>query len=204
MWHAPLGQDSYEYFLKIIVVGDSSVGKSCLLLRYSDKRFRMNHEVTLGVEFGSRIVECDGMRFKTHVWDTAGQETFRSVTRSYYRTAAVALMVFDVTKRRTFEHVRQWATDVQSYAAPNVVLVVVANKTDLHEEREVSREEAETFAAELGALYFETSAKDASGVDDAFISPCIVAIRRLADTPMSAVQRIEQRPVVKDEVCCHR
>jgi len=203
MWPTPPGQDSYEYFLKIIVVGDSSVGKSCLLLRYSDKKYRMSHEVTVGVEFGSRIVEREGIRFKTHVWDTAGQETFRSVTRAYYRTAAVALMVFDVTRRRTFEHVRQWATDVQSYAAPNVVLALVANKTDLQEERDVSREEAETFAAELGALYFETSAKDASGVDDAFVSPCIVAIRRLADTPMSAVHRIEQS-VVKDATCCHR
>ena len=205
MWHTRQDKElAYDYMLKIIVVGDSSVGKSCLLLRYADKRFRHTHEVTIGVEFGSRIVEFQGIRFKSHVWDTAGQESFRSITRSYYRTAAVALMVFDVTKRSTFEHLRQWTSEVFLYAAPGVVMAIIANKIDLDDVRQVSRIEAESFATELGALYFETSAKEASGVDDAFISPCIIAIGKQPSAPSSTVHKLVPQTTESEASCCHR
>jgi small GTP-binding protein len=197
-------EQPYEFLLKVIVVGDSSVGKSCLLLRYVDKRFRKCHEVTIGVEFGSRIVETETVRFKTHVWDTSGQEAFRSITRSYYRTAAVALLVFDVTKRSTFEHLLQWSSDVLAYASPGVVLAVVASKTDLQEAREVFKTEAEGFAAGIGALYFETSAKDAVGVDEAFVVPCTVAIGRYSSTTPSNVCRLTPPPGEARSACCAR
>ena len=187
MWdkQKAIGGSSYDYLLKVIVVGDSSVGKSCLLLRFVDKRFRDNHELTIGVEFGCRIVQASGFRFKIHVWDTAGQEAFRSITRSYYRSAAVALLVFDVTRRRTFENLERWATDVLAAPVSDVVLVVVANKTDLSDQREVPRAEAEAFALHHNAAYYETSARDASNVDEAFLAPCVVAIEKnkIAATP---------------------
>jgi small GTP-binding protein len=205
MWTSQLPPERpYEFLLKVIVVGDSSVGKSCLLLRYVDKRFRNSHEVTVGVEFGSRIVETETMRFKTHVWDTAGQESFRSITRSYYRTAAVALLVFDITKRSTFEHLLQWSSDVLAYASPGVVLAVVASKIDLHDDREVSKAEAESFAATIGALYFETSAKESSGVDDAFIVPCKTAIGRYSTSAPSNVSRLTLPPGETRPACCTR
>jgi len=208
MWTSkvPLPEQPYDFLLKVIVVGDTSVGKSCLLLRYVDKRFRNSHEVTVGVEFGSRIVETAGVRFKTHVWDTAGQESFRSITRSYYRTAAVALLVFDVTQRSTFEHLMQWSSEVLAYASPGVVMAVVASKIDLHEEREVFTEEAESFAATIGALYFETSAKDSSGVDDAFIDPCKAAIGRHSSATASNVCKLTPPPeeTRSTSTCCAR
>lgn len=185
---------SYDYLLKVVVVGDSSVGKSCLLLRFVDKRFRNNHELTIGVEFGCRVVEAEGRRFKVHVWDTAGQEAFRSITRCYYRSAAVALLVFDITKRSTFENLERWAKDVLAAAAPGVVLVVVANKVDLHEQREVSREEAEAFALRRSAAYYETSARDAIDVDEAFLAPCIVAINKNTTAATPGVYRMTPMP----------
>lgn len=200
MWDAKRPFDNlglaYDYLLKVIVVGDSSVGKSCLLLRFVDKRFRENHELTIGVEFGCRIVEAEGLRFKIHVWDTAGQEAFRSITRAYYRSAAVALLVFDVTQRRSFENLQRWATEVLAAAVQQVVLVVVANKTDLAARREVSRDEAEAFALRHNASYYETSAKDASNVDEAFLAPCAVAIRRnlAAATASGVVHRMTPLP----------
>jgi len=206
MWNTAtqIPEHEYDYLLKIIVVGDSSVGKSCLLLRYTDKRFRFDHEVTVGVDFGSRIVEAQGLRFKTHVWDTAGQESFRSITRAYYRTAAVALLVFDLTKRSTFEHLREWSEDVLCHAAPGVVLVVVANKVDLRDKREVSTEEAEAYSSQIGATYFETSAKEATQVDDVFVSPCLEAIRRDSIEPNSNVYKSRPGRVKESQACCYR
>jgi len=205
MWPARQNLERpYEYLLKVIVVGDSSVGKSCLLLQFVDKRFRDNHEVTVGVEFGCRIVEFQGLCFKMHVWDTAGQESFRSITRSYYRTAAVALLVFDITKRHTFEHLREWIVEVLCHAASGAVLAVVANKIDLEVSRQVSRQEGEALAAEVGALYFETSAREALGVDDAFIVPCVQAIEKQASVPQIGVHRLPAPPIKSSHACCHR
>jgi Ras-related protein Rab-2A len=196
MWEAPkpFVSCSYDYLLKVIVVGDSSVGKSCLLLRFVDKRFRDNHELTIGVEFGCRVVQAAGLRFKVHVWDTAGQEAFRSITRAYYRSAAVALLVFDVTRRRTFENLERWAADVLAAAVQGVELVVVANKTDLECQREVSREEAEAFALRHGAAYYETSARDASNVDEAFLAPCVAAIEKNKTAVTPVVYRVTPTP----------
>ena len=168
----------YDFLLKAIIVGDSAVGKSCLLLRFVDKRYRPNHEVTIGVEFGSRVVDEGPFRYKLHIWDTAGQENFRSITRMYYRQAALALLVYDITNRNSFEHLQHWASDVEKYAPRGVVLVVVANKIDLCEHRLISADEGSAFADRLGAAYHETSALAAEGVDEAFLAACVLAIQR--------------------------
>jgi len=205
-----MAEKPYEYLLKVIVVGNSSVGKSCLLLQFVDKRFRANHEITIGVEFGCRVLEAGGWRFKVHVWDTAGQESFRSITRNYYRTAAVALLVYDVTNRSSFEHLRQWMTEVSACAAPSVSVVLVANKTDLSERRVVSEEEGLSLAEELGALYRETSALTSRGVDEAFTDGCVQAIERSRQPGGAAIPglvqrlRLEPAPVARTAkpACC--
>lgn len=191
-------QRSYDFLLKFVIVGDTNVGKSCILLRFTDKRFRAQHDVTIGVEFGSRVVEAEGELFKCHVWDTAGQESFRSITRSYYRCAAAALLVFDVSRRATFEHLEQWAHDVLAAASLDTVLAIVGNKTDL-EDREVSAEEGAALALRLNAQYYEVSAKSDIGVDAAFVGAALAAIRkhraRPADaTRISPVQRLTLTP----------
>lgn len=146
------------------------MGKSCLLLQFTDKRFLTDHELTIGVEFGTRMIEVDGKKIKLQLWDTAGQESFRSITRSYYRGAQGALLVFDITKRSSFAHLQSWLEEVRRQGTDNMSVLLVGNKADLAADREVTREEAEQFAAANGLKYIETSAKTAQNVDAAFLS----------------------------------
>ncbi len=159
---------SYSYLFKYIIIGDTGVGKSCLLLQFTDRRFRTDHDLTIGVEFGARLVNIDGKQIKLQIWDTAGQESFRSITRSYYRGATGALLVYDVSRRDTFNHLTRWLEDAQQIASPNMVVMLIGNKCDL-EKREVSQEEGERFAREHGLIFLETSAKTARNVEEAFL-----------------------------------
>jgi len=159
---------SYAYLLKYIIIGDSSVGKSCLLLQFADKRFKTDHDTTIGVEFGSKNVQIKNKTIKLQIWDTAGQESFRSITRSYYRGSIGALLVYDVTRRETFDGLSRWLEETKNYANDKTLIILIGNKTDLAEQREVSTEEGEKFAKERGILFMETSAKTAYNVESAF------------------------------------
>ena len=144
------------------------MGKSCLLLQFTDKRFRHDHDLTIGVEFGSRMVRLDDRDVKLQIWDTAGQESFRSITRSYYRGAAGALLVYDITRRDTFTHLSNWLQDARENGNADMVITLVANKTDLDSRRTVSTEEGQRFARENNLLFVEASAKTSSNVEEAF------------------------------------
>eukprot|EP00730_Choanoeca_flexa_P002471 TRINITY_DN11062_c0_g1_i2.p1 TRINITY_DN11062_c0_g1~~TRINITY_DN11062_c0_g1_i2.p1 ORF type:complete len:220 (+),score=33.70 TRINITY_DN11062_c0_g1_i2:711-1370(+) len=159
----------YSYLFKYIIIGDTGVGKSCLLLQFTDKRFQPVHDLTIGVEFGARMVTIDSKQIKLQIWDTAGQESFRSITRSYYRGAAGALLVYDITRRETFNHLSTWLEDARSHSNPNMVIMLIGNKTDLDSKRAVTRDEGEQFAREHNLLFMETSAKTATHVEEAFI-----------------------------------
>lgn len=159
---------SYAYLFKYIVIGDTGVGKSCLLLQFTDKRFRQDHDLTIGVEFGARYITLDGKQIKLQIWDTAGQESFRSITRSYYRGATCALLVYDISRRDTFNHLAKWLEEARMNGNKNMVIMLIGNKSDL-ERREVTFEEGEEFAKANNLLFVETSAKTASNVDDAFV-----------------------------------
>ncbi|CAM9486019.1 ras-related protein Rab-2A [Petromyzon marinus] len=161
---------SYAYLFKYIIIGDTGVGKSCLLLQFTDKRFQPVHDLTIGVEFGARMITIDGKQVKLQIWDTAGQESFRSITRSYYRGAAGALLVYDITRRDTFNHLTTWLEDARQHSNSNMVIMLIGNKSDLESRREVKREEGEAFAREHGLVFMETSAKTASNVEEAFIN----------------------------------
>eukprot|EP01023_Acetabularia_acetabulum_P065349 TRINITY_DN863_c0_g2_i1.p1 TRINITY_DN863_c0_g2~~TRINITY_DN863_c0_g2_i1.p1 ORF type:complete len:213 (+),score=25.62 TRINITY_DN863_c0_g2_i1:206-844(+) len=160
---------SYAYLFKYIIIGDTGVGKSCLLLQFTDKRFQPVHDLTIGVEFGARMVNIDAKQIKLQIWDTAGQESFRSITRSYYRGAAGALLVYDITRRDTFNHMASWLEDARQHAQPNMTITLVGNKSDLAHKREISTEEGEAFAKEHGLLFLEASAKSTSNVEEAFV-----------------------------------
>jgi len=140
------------------------------LLRFTDKRFQPVHDLTIGVEFGARMITIDGKQIKLQIWDTAGQESFRSITRSYYRGAAGALLVYDITRRETFNHLTQWLEDARQHASANMVIMLIGNKCDLEQRREVKKEEGEAFAREHGLIFMETSAKTAQNVEEAFIN----------------------------------
>ena len=152
-----------------IIIGDTGVGKSCLLLQFTDKRFQPVHDLTIGVEFGARLVTIDGKQIKLQIWDTAGQESFRSITRSYYRGAAGALLVYDITRRETFNHLTSWLEDARQHANANMSIMLIGNKSDLDAKRAVSKEEGEAFAKEHGLYFLETSAKTAANVEEAFL-----------------------------------
>merc|ERR1712012_692706 len=161
---------SYSYLFKYIIIGDTGVGKSCLLLRFTDKRFQPVHDLTIGVEFGARMINIEGKQIKLQIWDTAGQEAFRSITRSYYRGAAGALLVYDITRRDTFNHLTTWLEDARQHSNSNMVIMLIGNKSDLEARRDVKREEGEAFAREHGLVFMETSAKTAANVEEAFIN----------------------------------
>jgi len=146
---------SYAYLFKYIIIGDTGVGKSCLLLQFTDKRFQPVHDLTIGVEFGARMITIDGKQIKLQIWDTAGQESFRSITRSYYRGAAGALLVYDITRRDTFNHLTSWLEDARQHSNSNMVIMLIGNKSDLEARREVKREEGEAFAREHGLVLWK-------------------------------------------------
>merc|ERR1711998_306148 len=150
---------SYAYLFKYIIIGDTGVGKSCLLLQFTDKRFQPVHDLTIGVEFGARMINIDGKQIKLQIWDTAGQESFRSITRSYYRGAAGALLVYDITRKDTFNHLSSWLEEVRQNGNPDIMVMLIGNKADLDSRRQVSSEEGERFAKENGLIFLETSAK---------------------------------------------
>jgi small GTP-binding protein len=160
---------SYSYLFKYIIIGDTGVGKSCLLLQFTDKRFQPIHDLTIGVEFGARMINIENKPIKLQIWDTAGQESFRSITRSYYRGAAGALLVYDITRRETFSHLTRWLQEARQNSHQNMVIMLIGNKSDLEHRRQVSKEEGEAFALENGLVFLETSAKTAANVESAFV-----------------------------------
>jgi Ras-related protein Rab-2A len=159
----------------------AGVGKSCLLLQFTDKRFQPVHDLTIGVEFGARMINIDGKQIKLQIWDTAGQESFRSITRSYYRGAAGALLVYDITRRETFEHLTSWLEDARQHSSANMVIMLIGNKSDLEAKREVTAEEGLSFAKEHALVFMETSAKTAANVEEAFINTAKEIYQKIQD-----------------------
>jgi len=159
----------YDYLFKYILVGDTGVGKSCLLYQFSGKRFEENTLTTVGVDFHPCMVKVNGKRVKLQIWDTAGQEKFRTITRSYYRGVAGVILAYDITRRSSFEALRSWVDDIREQTAnPNVAIMLVGCKNDLESKREVSIDEGRAFADSHGLLFMETSAKTAMNVETAF------------------------------------
>ena len=156
----------FHYLLKYIIIGNSSVGKSNLLLKFAHNKFLDEYQATIGVEFGAKNVEIDNKIFRVQIWDTAGQENFRSITRAYYKNSVCALIVFDINNEDTFDSVQSWIQECKLQTPKTVTMVLVGNKCDL--ECKVDRNRAKEIAEENGMLYFETSAKTGKGVDELF------------------------------------
>ena len=171
---------NYEYIFKYIIIGDSGVGKSCLLLQFLEGSFKANHEATIGVEFGTKIITTDnGTNVKLQVWDTAGQDAFKSITRSYYRNAAGALVVYDITNKQSFINVKKWLEEAQVNGNKEMVLALVGNKSDLESKRQVSQQEGLDFANKNGLIFIETSAVSASNVSQVFMNVASQIIRKI-------------------------
>lgn len=162
---------NFDHLFKIVLVGDSGVGKSNLLSRFTRNTFTTDEKSTIGVEFATRIVPMvDSKRIKAQIWDTAGQERYRAITNAYYRGALGAMLVYDVTKQTTFENIPRWLRELRDYANRDIVLILVGNKADLVDKscRQVTEEQAKTLAAEYELPFLETSAKSGLNVDEGF------------------------------------
>jgi len=160
----------YEYIFKYIIIGDMGVGKSCLLHQFTENKFVPDSPHTIGVEFGTRIVEVSGKKIKLQIWDTAGQERFRTITSSYYRGAHGICVVYDVTDMDSFNNVNQWLQEIDRYATEGVNKLLVGNKSDMSDKKVVEFTVAKEFADSLGIPFLETSAKNASNVEQAFLT----------------------------------
>jgi len=160
--------DGFDFLLKLLVLGESGVGKSNLVLRYTDDSFSDLYISTIGVDFKFKQIRLDGKNVKLQIWDTAGQERFRTITQSYYRRAHGVVVVYDVTDAKTFQHVQDWLEDIKKYAPEHIPILLVGNKVDMQSERAIDFYEAQEFAKKLGLSYKETSARTGQGVADAF------------------------------------
>ena len=145
---------NFNYLLKYIIIGNSSVGKSCITMRYIHDSFNEEFKTTIGVEFGSKNVTIKGKIYKIQIWDTAGEETFRSITRAYYKNSVCACIVYDITNRNSFLDVKSWLDDCKKQSPKTVILVLIGNKIDLEEQREVSFEEGNNFAKENNIVIY--------------------------------------------------
>ncbi|KAI8647628.1 rab11 protein [Parasitella parasitica] len=161
---------AYDYLFKVVMIGDSGVGKTNLMMRFTRNEFNLEPKSTLGIEFVVANIKLDGKDIKTQIWDTAGHERVRELPNAYYHGAVGALLVYDISQRSTFKSVGRWLTDLRKHADPDIVIALVGNKSDIGHARAVPTEEAKQFASENGLSFIETSALSASNVEVSFQS----------------------------------
>lgn len=161
-------EEEYDYLFKVVLIGDSGVGKSNLLSRFTRNEFNLESKSTIGVEFATRSIQVEGKTVKAQIWDTAGQERYRAITSAYYRGAVGALLVYDIAKHLTYENAERWLKELQDHADSNIVIMLVGNKSDLRHLRAVPTEQARAFAEKNDLSFLETSALDSSNVEQAF------------------------------------
>ncbi|KAG6581588.1 Ras-related protein RGP1, partial [Cucurbita argyrosperma subsp. argyrosperma] len=157
-----------DYVFKVVLIGDSAVGKSQLLSRFSRNMFSLDSKATIGVEFQTKTLVIDKKAIKAQIWDTAGQERYRAVTSAYYRGAVGAMLVYDMTKRQSFDHITRWLDELRGHADKNIVIMLIGNKSDLDSLRLVPTEDAKEFAQMESLFFMETSALEATNVEAAF------------------------------------
>ena len=159
--------ESYEIMVKVVLVGDSGVGKTNIMSKYLKNQFREDSKATVGVEFGSKQFSVEGHQIKAQIWDTAGQERYKAITSAYYKGAKGAFIVYDITRKNTFETVNKWVSDITAAADKKITLILIGNKNDLEDQRQVTKEMGEEKAKELGLAFMETSACSGENLDKA-------------------------------------
>lgn len=196
----------YDFLFKLLLIGDSGVGKSCLLLRFADQTYTDSYISTIGVDFKIRTIDLDGKTIKLQIWDTAGQERFRTITSSYYRGAHGIIVVYDITDAESFNNVKQWLNEIDRYASENVNKLLVGNKCDLDDKRAVSLEEGKALAENLGIPHLESSAKNATNVEQAFLTMAAHIKKRVANqsqiTPSRGNVVVSGESVSSNKGCC--
>mmetsp|Transcript_24235 Transcript_24235/g.43095 ORF Transcript_24235/g.43095 Transcript_24235/m.43095 type:complete len:214 (-) Transcript_24235:1757-2398(-) len=206
--------EDYNFLFKIVLIGDSGVGKSNLLSRYIRNEFNLESQATIGVELATKTIEHEGKKIKAQIWDTAGQERYRAITSAYYRGAYGALVVYDVSKRGTFTNVERWLQEIRSHCNQEMQIVLIGNKADLTYLREVSMEEGAEFARKQAISFLETSALERHNVDAAFsvlltkiVQACggtVEQIQDQADIPAGKSLKLDVTDKKPIKSCCRR
>jgi Ras-related protein Rab-8A len=161
---------TYDYLFKLLLIGDSGVGKTCVLFRFSEDAFNATFISTIGIDFKIRTIELDGKKIKLQIWDTAGQERFRTITTAYYRGAMGIMLVYDITNEKSFDNIKNWIRNIEEHASADVEKMILGNKCDMNDRRQVSKERGEQLAIEYGIKFMETSAKASINVEEAFFT----------------------------------
>jgi len=165
-----MAKKSYDLLFKLLLIGDSGVGKTCVLFRFSDDTFNTTFISTIGIDFKIKTVELQGKKIKLQIWDTAGQERFHTITTSYYRGANGILLVYDITNPKSFDNISKWLRNINEHASEDVERMLIGNKCDMEEKRLISKERGEKVAEENGIKFYETSAKENVNIEHAFIT----------------------------------
>ena len=204
-----MASSDFDLLFKVLLIGDSGTGKSCLLIRFAEDIFSDNYISTIGVDFKIKTIEIEGKTVKMQVWDTAGQERFRTITASYYRGSNGVIIVYDVTDRESFDHVNFWMKEVDRLASPDVCRLLVGNKTDLTDKRAVTTEEGQALATQYGVAFLETSARDNQNVEQAFMKMAATMQKKQGQGTTAgggptggAVPIGPARPVKRENGCC--
>ena len=163
-----MGDEDYDFIFKVLLLGNSDVGKSSILLRYVDSVWNETFVPTIGVDFKVKTVEIGDKKVKMQIWDTAGQERFRNVISTYFRGGNGLLLIYDITNKDSFKNLESWLIEIEKNASENILKILIGNKSDLEEDREISKEEGQAFANRNGMQFMETSAKMNTNVDEAF------------------------------------
>ncbi|KIZ04973.1 small rab-related GTPase [Monoraphidium neglectum] len=207
-------RNDYDFLIKLLLIGDSGVGKSCLLLRFSEESFTPSFITTIGIDFKIKKIFLDNKWVKLQIWDTAGQERFRTITSAYYRGAMGILLVYDVTDEASFNNIRNWMRNIEQHASDTVNKILVGNKSDMADERRaVPYARGKALADEYGIAFFETSAKDNSNVEEAFTSIARDVMQRLqqeqadqqaasALSPINLTSQLDRAKQRKKKGCC--
>ena len=169
-----------DFLFKVLLLGDSGVGKSSIILRYIENNFSPNLMNSIGVDFKLKNITVKNKKVKLQIWDTAGQERFRTITTSYYKGAQAIIVVYDITDRDSFDHVKNWMADCDKFAKEGVLRILAGNKFDLNNIRKVGKDEAEELSKKYGIQYIEVSAKDNSNVEELFINTTEIFLGRNA------------------------
>lgn len=180
---------SYDYLFKILLIGDSGVGKTCILCRFANNEFNRSHISTIGIDFKMKTIVVEGKRIRIQMWDTAGQERYETITTQYYRRAQGIILVYDITRQETFNNIRKWLRYVDEHANNNVQRLLLANKCDAEDERMVWKDQGARLAAEKNIKFYETSAQSDINIDEAFTEICRQILQTM-DVPDQSGRRL--------------